>query len=134
MMTDIHPLLLQFGGSLAAILVLAALAVALKLGGKPVLGDERDAARIAGEVEDGFEPVRVSISREGSAALLRDASGRIMLVRRHGNKFAGRILTPATRVREEVDGLLVDPGESRFGTARLSLGDAGYWADAINRL
>ncbi len=131
---DVHPLLLQFGGSLLAILVLAGLAVMLKLGGKAAMQDEAGVARAASEVEEGFEPARTSISRAGEAALARDAAGRIMLIKRHGNKFAGRILTPAARVREEVDGIVVDPGETQFGAVRLSLEDAAYWADAINRL
>lgn len=133
-MPEIHPLALQFGASLVAILVLSTLAWAMKLGGKPVLADERDVARIAGEVEDGFEPVRHAIGRQGDAALAADANGRIMVIRRHGNKFAGRVLTPAASSREEVDALIVDPGEARFGRVRLSLDDAAYWADAINRL
>lgn len=131
---ELHPMLLQFGGSLVAILVLAGLAMLLKLGGKPTLRDEEAVARAGGEVEDGFAPARVSISRDGTAALARDGAGRIMLIKRHGNKFAGRILTPEARVREEVDGIVIDPRETQFGTVRLSIDDAAYWADAINRL
>lgn len=131
---DIHPLLLQFGGSLVAILILYLIARALGLGGKRVLGDEASVQAAAGEVEDGFEAERISISRDKTAALAKDASGRIMVIKRHGNQFAGRVLTPAARVREEVDGLVVDPDEARFGTVRLSLADASSWADAINRL
>ena len=131
---DIPPLVLQFGGSLVAILVVSGLVWALKLGGKPGLENALDVARAAGEVEDGFRPIRHSIARQRDAALAADAEGRIMLIKRHGNKFAGRVLTPAARVREEVDMLIVDPGEARFGSVRLSLGDAAYWADAINRL
>ena len=127
-------MLLQFGGSLVAILVLAGLAVLLKLGGKPALRDDEAVARAAGEVEEGFEPARASLSRDGAAALARDAAGRIMLIKRHGNKFAGRILSPAARVREEVDGIVIDPRETQFGAVRLSIDDAAYWADAINRL
>lgn len=127
-------MLLQFGGSLVAILLLAGLAVALKLGGKPTLADEAAVALAAGEAEDGFEVDRVAIARAGDAALARDPSGRIMVLKRHGNKFAGRILTAQASAREEVDALIVDPREARFGTVRLALSDALYWADAINRL
>lgn len=127
-------MLLQFGGSLVAILLLAGLAVALKLGGKPTLADEAAVALAAGEAEDGFEVDRVAIARAGDAALARDPSGRIMVLKRHGNKFAGRILTAQASAREEVDALIVDPREARFGAVRLALSDASYWADAINRL
>ncbi len=131
---ELNPLIVQFGASLIAVLVLAAIAWGMKLGGNPVLTDDAAVARAAGEVEDGFAPVRTSIARGGSAALARDEGGRIMVIKRHGNRFAGRILTSAARVREEVDGLVVEPGETRFGSVRLSLNDPAYWADAINRL
>ena len=127
-------MLYQFAGSLIAILVLAGLAVLLKLGGRPQLTDERSVAAAAGEVEDGFEPVRISIARDGACALARDDQGRIMVIKSHGNKFAGRVLTSAASVREEVDALIVDPHETQFGRVRLTLSDAPYWADAINRL
>jgi len=126
--------LLQFGGSLVAILLLAGLAVLLKLGGSPKLTDQGAVARAAGEVEDGFVPQRSSISRGGKSALARDVDGRIMVIKSHGNKFAGRFLVSESTASEEVDGLVVDPGEPQFGTVRLSLTDASYWADAINRL
>ena len=127
-------MLLQFVGSLIAILVLAGLAVLLKLGGRPTLTDESAVVLAAGEVEDGFEPVRSSIARDGATALARDEQGRIMVIKRHGNKFAGRVLTSDASVREEVDALIVDPHETQFGRVRLTLSDAPYWADAINRL
>jgi hypothetical protein len=131
---DIPPMLWQFGGSLIAILVVAGLVAAMRLGGKPALKSESDVAQAADQVEDGFETARTSISRGGDAALARDPNGRIIVIKRHGNKFAGRILSSNAQTREEVDGLVVDPGESRFGSIRLSLKDASYWADAINRL
>ncbi len=131
---ELHPLVLQFGGSLIAILLLAGLATLLRLGGKSTVADSAHLARIASEIEEGFEMAKGSISRGGQAALARDSAGRIMIIKRHGNKFAGRILGGSARVTEEVDALVVDPAESRFGTVRLSLADASYWADAINRL
>ncbi|MEO0642030.1 MAG: hypothetical protein AAFY47_01255 [Pseudomonadota bacterium] len=131
---ELYPLLLQSGGSLLAILALAGLAVLMKLGGKPVLSNPEAVAHAASEVEDGFQTVRSSIARGGTAALARDASGRIMVIKRHGNKFVGRILTRTATCREQVDALMVNPGEAPFGTVRLSLDDGSYWADAINRL
>ncbi|MEO0698206.1 MAG: hypothetical protein AAFY81_00640 [Pseudomonadota bacterium] len=127
-------MLLQFVGSLIAIFALAGLAVLLKLGGRPKLTDASGVAHAAGEVVDGFAPVRSSIARDGAAALAKDETGRIIVIKRHGNKFAGRILTNAASVREEVDALIVDPHETQFGRVRLTLSDAPYWADAINRL
>ena len=131
---EIPSLLLQFGGSLLAILALFVLARAMRLGGSVALKGEADVRTTAGEVEYGFEPVRISIARGGDAALARDANGRIMVIKRHGNRFAGRVLTGAAEVREEVDAIVIDTGEARFGKVRLSLGDGSTWADAINRL
>jgi len=131
---EIHPLLIQFGGSLIAILAIFAIARALGLGGKPKLTNEAAVHHAAGEVEDGFAPERIAIARRGDAALARDAGGRIMVIKRHGNQFAGRILTGKARVREVVDAIEVDPRETQFGTVRLSIDEPGYWADAINRL
>ena len=57
-----------------------------------------------------------------------------MLIKRHGNRFAGRILSRTATVREQVDSIEVDPGDPRFGTVRLALDDPNFWVDAINRL
>ncbi|MGJ8606306.1 MAG: hypothetical protein ACSHXH_19510, partial [Marivita sp.] len=92
---DIPQQLLQFGVSLIAILVLAGLAWSLKLGGKPTLKSDDDVRGAAGEVEDGFAAQRISIARDGKAAMAADTEGRIMVIKRHGNRFAGRILTSA---------------------------------------
>lgn len=131
---DIQPLLFQFGGSLIAIFALFGLVRLLGLGGRPALQDDEAVRAAASEVEDGFEAVRISISRDRAAALARDTEGRIMLLKRHGNRFAGRVLSGGARVREEVDGIVVDPFDARFGSVRLSVSDASAWADAINRL
>lgn len=131
---DIHPQFLQFGGSLIAIAVLAGLAWWLRLGGKPTLRGDMAVFDAANEVQDGFEAQRISISRGGDAALAANSAGQIMVIKRHGNQFAGRVLTSAANAREEVDGLVVDCRETSFGSVRLSLSDAAYWADAINRL
>lgn len=131
---EIHPLVLQFGVSLLAIFALYGFARILGLGGKPVLRDDEFVRLTASGVEDGFQAQRISIARGKKAALAKDASGRIMVIKQHGNQFAGRILTGSATVREEVDGLVVDSGEARFGTVRLSIEDPAVWADAINRL
>jgi hypothetical protein len=131
---NIDPQLLQFGGSLIAIIAVSGLVWILRLGGKPSFRDEAAVKMAAGEVEDGFDARRISISREGAAALALDNAGRIMVIKRHGNRFAGRVLTESASVREEVDALIVHSGETRFGPVRLSIGDAASWADAINRL
>jgi len=132
------PMLLQTAGSLVAILALAGLAWGMKLGGTPRLASDDDVRRAAGEVEDGFAPVASTCDAEGTAALARDAAGRIMLIRRHGNHFAGRVLTAQARaICADQPGefnLIIDCSEPHFGRTFLSLPDADAWAAAINRL
>lgn len=135
---NLPPLVIQTAGSLVAILMLAGLAWWLKLGGTPRLATEADVIRAAGEVDDGFIPVAMACDAEGTSALGRDADGRIMLVRRHGNRFAGRLLTSAAKatVRDHPGefNIIVDPGERRFGKVFLTIAEPDAWADAINRL
>lgn len=127
-------LLLQTAGSLVAILALAGLAWWMKLGGQPVLASAADVERIAGEVVDGFVPVAEACDSRGCAALASDAQGRIMLIKRHGNRFAGRILGPGAAARINAGALDVDCGEAPFGTVSLALPEPEAWAEAINRL
>ncbi|MEP0189180.1 MAG: hypothetical protein ABJP70_04135 [Erythrobacter sp.] len=131
---DIDPQILIFVGSLTAIAMLAGLARWLGLGGKPTLKNEIDVRKATDEVESGFTPSHWSLSSKGESVLAADHAGRIMVIKRHGNQFAGRILTSASSVREEVDGLIVDSGESWFGKVRMTLTDASVWTDRINRL
>lgn len=127
-------LLIKTGGSLVAILMLAGLAWWMKLGGAPRLDTEDAVRRAAGEVEDGFTPAAFSCDAEGVAALACDAAGRIMVIRRHGNRFAGRVLGPGASARFVETRLEIDPGDRRFGKVLLILSDAQAWADAINRV
>ncbi len=131
---EIDPRIYAFLVALLAIAILAGLARGLKLGGNPILRDDAAVRKAAGEVEDGFEARTISISRDGKAALASDGSGRVMVIKRHGNQFAGRILSNAASAHEEVDGLIVDCGEAFFGKVRLSLSDSASWTDRINRL
>jgi hypothetical protein len=135
---DVPPLLMQTAGSLAAILALAGLAWWLRLGPALPLANADDARRIAAEIEDGFDPVAIACDEEGAGALARDAQGRILLIRPHGNRFAGRVLADcASATLEDHPGefnIIVDSGERRFGRVALTLSDADAWAAAINAL
>ena len=140
---EIHPLIIQFGGSLIAIFALFLFARWLKLGGKPKLSTEEGARIAAGEVIAGFEASSSALDDSGNAALVRDASGRIVLIKRHGNKFAGRLLDgranadawrdshPEGRRRPRVN---VDSGDALFGEVTLFTEEAEAWAEAINAL
>lgn len=135
---ELPPLVLQTAGSLVAILALAGLAWWMRLGGAPVLADDEAVRRAAGEVEDGFAPVTIAVAQDGLAALASDTGGRIMVIKRHGNRFAGRVLGPGAHARLWRDrgetALEVDCGEARFGKVFLDIPDAEAWADAINRV
>ena len=135
---ELPPLVVQTAGSLVAILALAGLAWWMRLGGSPLLDSDHAVQRAAGEVEDGFTPVAIARDATGRAALARDEAGRIMVIKRHGNRFAGRVLGSGAQARLWRDrgeaALEVDPGEARFGKVFLALPDTQTWADAINRL
>ena len=126
--------LLQLVGSLVAIIALAGLARWLGLGREPRLADEDAARRAAGEAVDGFEPLRYGLDRDGRGALTEDAEGRVLLLKPHGNFFAGRVLGPATSTTRTGDVLTLDSGERRFGSLTFALEDAAYWEETINRL
>jgi hypothetical protein len=127
-------LLLQTAGSLVAILALAGLAWWMRLGGHPVLDNEAAVRRAAGEVEDGFTPVTIAVAQDGLAALVSDTAGRIMVIKRHGNRFAGRVLGSGAAAWVAGGQLEVVPGDPRFGTVFLTIPDAEAWADAINEI
>ncbi|EDL49034.1 hypothetical protein [Erythrobacter sp. SD-21] len=126
--------LLQFLGSLAAILVLAAIARWLKLGPSPRLASEDEARTASQEAADGFHPTHIGLDKEGSGALLANAAGEVLLLRPHGTHFAGRILTPAARVRLEDGGLAIDTAERRFGTAHLAIDNPQAWVQRIEAI
>ena len=82
--------LAKLGGSIAAILLLAWTAKRMGLGGDIRIRDEDHARRLAEEAICGFEPTDIVLDRAGMGALMKDASGRHLLIRRHGAQFAGR--------------------------------------------
>lgn len=127
--------LLQFGGSLLAILALAWLAHRLGLGGESRIRDEAHLRELAEEALCGFAPVELAIDRAGLGALARDAEGRVMLLRRHGAHFASRLLDSHLHVRLDRNLLEVGTGEPRFGRTTLDLGEqAPAWAASLRRL
>ena len=126
---------LQFGGSLAAILLLAWLARRLGLGGDPRLRDPDEARRLAGEALCGFEAQDVVLDRAGIGALLRDSAGRVMLLRRHGVRWAARLVDSHAGVRLDRGFMTIATGEPAFGAITLDLGDqAQAWAGSLRRM
>lgn len=126
----------QFIASLAAILVLAWIARRLRLGSQIRIVDEDHAKLLSDEVICGFKAQDIALDQTGRAALLRDAAGRIILVKVHGAQFAGRLLGPGSSAaildRVGSKSLTIDSGERVFGKAFLDVGDPEDWVNAIN--
>jgi hypothetical protein len=105
------------------------------LGGDVRIRDEDHARQLAGEIVYGFEAVDVARDRAGIAALLIDAGGRQLLIRRHGAQFAGRLLDASIEARLDRNFLTIGTMEKSFGTTTLNLGpDAQYWASGLRHL
>jgi hypothetical protein len=123
---------IQLGLSLVAVLFVAWLVRKMGLGADPRIADEAHAIRLAEEAEAGFKGVEVARDRAGFAALVRNAEGRMMLVRAHGNFFAARPVDAATVGRLDKDFLTLTMPEKTFGAVTLQLGkDAGMWASRM---
>lgn len=129
------PQLLQLVGSLIAILVLAAIAWGLGLGKAAGIKDAEHAMALAREADTGFEPAEAAISHDGTAAIIADSDGRIMVLRGHGVQFAGRVLDAGATARCEGSLLTVMPADPRYGPVALDLGDdAQAWAARVEAL
>ena len=129
------PVAIQLGGSLVAIVLLAWLAGQLGLGGDIRLRDQDEARELAQTAVCGFEPVEIALDRAGIGALLRDAEGRVMLLRRHGVHFAARLIASHVGSRLDRNLLTVSTGEAFFGSVTLNLGpDAQLWAVRLRGL
>ena len=126
---------IQIGGSLVAILAIAWLAKSLNLGGDRRIRSEAEARELADEVESGFEPVDIALDRAGYGALLRDAEGRILLMRRHGTHFAGRLFDRRPSARLDQNLLTIEADDRQFGSVTLDLGQqAQVWAASLRRM
>jgi len=124
--------MLALAGSLAAVLLLAAAAHLLRLGGDARIADEAQAMAIAADADAGFDPVAAAVDRAGMAALVRGTDGRHMLIRRHGSMFATRILTPPFFGRLDRRTLTLGANDAMFGQVTLDLGDAApMWARGL---
>jgi hypothetical protein len=126
---------LQFAGSLAAILILAWFARRLGLGGDERLREADEARRLAEEAVCGFDGQDVALDRAGIGALVRDADGRVLLLRRHGARWAARFVDNAGGVRLDRNFLTVATSEKPFGSVTLDLGEqAQVWAASLRRV
>ncbi|MFO1255255.1 MAG: hypothetical protein U1E37_06245 [Sphingomonadaceae bacterium] len=127
--------LIQLGASILGVLLLGLVCARLKLGEDVRITSEDDARRLAREALCGFEPVDLALDRAGIGALLRDAQGRVMLLRRHGAMFASRLLDSHAFARLDRNFLTIGTGEETFGRITLDLGDkAQVWAGSLRHV
>lgn len=98
--------------SLAAVLILAWLVRALRLG-EARIESEAQAREEAEAAFPGFVPERVVLASDGRAALVF-GGGAVIALKLHGAHVAARRLSPA-QVRASAEGWLVETGERRFG-------------------
>ncbi|MEQ1724956.1 MAG: hypothetical protein ABL882_03400 [Sphingopyxis sp.] len=127
--------LAQIGGSLVAILLISWAARSMGLGGDVRIRDEAQARRLANEAVDGFDPVDIVVDRAGIGALLKDAAGRHVLLRRHGAQFVGRVLDNHIEARLDRNFLTIGTGERLLPTLTLDFGTrAQVWAAGLRVL
>lgn len=126
--------LVQLLLSLAAVIILVLVVRAMRLGTSPVLGGPDDARRAAALVADSFDAANIAVDRDGTAALLADGEGRVLLLRAHGAHVAGRFLEASASARLEGETLVVDPADRRFGPVHLHLAEPERWKNLVNRL
>ncbi len=123
---------LLLGGSFVGVLALGLAAHLLGLGADIRIADAAHARILADEAHCGFDPVDVVVDRAGHAALLKDADGRHMLIRAHGNHFASRLIEPPFFGRLDRRTLTIETSDRMFGRVTLDLGDqAARWASGL---
>ncbi|MFM5895667.1 MAG: hypothetical protein ACKOQM_14715 [Novosphingobium sp.] len=128
-------ILIQLGVSVVLILGVAWLSRKLALGTDVRLRSEDEARALARAALCGFEPAELALDRAGIGALLRDAQGRMMLLRRHGAQFAARLLDSHADTRLDRNFLTIGTGERFYEPVTLDLGDqAQVWAASLRRL
>ena len=94
----------------------------------------RSRPRAGREALCGFDAVDVALDRAGIGALLRDAQGRVMLLRRHGAHFAARLLDQPRGARLDRNFLTIGTGERTSARSRsISATQAQVWAGSLRR-
>ena len=107
-------------GSILGVLVLAALASWMGLGGG-ALGEPEMARRTAEEALPGFEAGEAFVSDDGRAAIVLGRDEGVALVKLHGTQPATRRLERPLAIAPEPDGVRVESGERMFGAVALRL-------------
>lgn len=114
---------LQLGGSLVAILVLAGIAWALRLGHDARIASPEEAAAAAEAALAGFATADAVVGADGGGALAVGEDGRLAAIKRHGARAAVREVRWSA-VRPTPGGVVIETGERRFGAVMLTGVDA----------
>ena len=114
---------LVLGGSLLAVLALAAAAWALRLGRDARIVSAEEAADAAEHALAGFETQGAVVGADGLAALAVGRDGRVAAMKRHGARIAVREV-PWSAVRASARGIVVETRERRFGEVAVTGVDA----------
>jgi hypothetical protein len=123
---------IQLGASLVAVLFIAWLVRAMGLGADPRIADAAHAIRLAEVAVAGVGGIEVARDRAGFAAIVRNAAGRLLLIRALGNHFAARPVDASVVGRLDKDFLTLTTPERTFGSVTLQLGkEAGMWASRM---
>lgn len=118
--------------ALLAVMGLVGLVHLLGFGEDPSLAGTREAEEIAQTLPGGFVATETVLAKDGSGALLRDASGRIAVVAAIGSHFLARLLEYDWAVALADNGQLAIAGEDF--SCRLSLdGSAPHWFKAMRQ-
>lgn len=98
------------GGSLAAVLLLAGIAWALKLGEPGRIADAGEARRLAEDWLSAFEAGDAVVGADGGGAVVFGDAGSVALIRASGARFIVREVR-APRWRLSPEGLIVEAGD-----------------------
>jgi hypothetical protein len=129
------PLVVQALLSLVAIVALTAMARGLALGQDVRLESEDEVRLLAEDAICGFHASAIGMDRARIGALARNDQGRILLIRRHGARFAARELTTHEGIRLDRQFITLSTPDRHFGTITLDLGpQAQHWAASLRDL
>lgn len=117
--------------SLFGIITLMLLARALGFAKAPVLADDAEARRIAGDALHGFRPVDAALALDKRGALVAGGDGRVALVRPFGDRWVVRVVNGAA-VEVKAGKMRLQSGEFMVPAAVLDLGAAAQsWAQRL---
>lgn len=129
------PVAVQAGVSLVMMSGLAWMVRRMKMRHVPRIADDAHALRLAEQAEAGFDGVDVGRDRAGFSAIIRNAEGRMMLIRAHGRHFAVRPIDLRVYMRLDKEFLILEVPERNFGPVALKLGkSAAVWAARMRDL